>query len=155
MTEMRNYYTYGNTVRQVETMPVPSREERERQRREDELRKKRIAKRKKEIAIRRHRLGMIYLSIVVFLACGVLVGYVHLQTDNTARMKHVAELETQIANLKADNSATQSRIETTANLNVVRGIAMQELGMVYANSDQIVYYDMDTNDSMNQYQSIP
>ena len=53
------------------------------------------------------------------------------------------------------NSETQSRIDTSTNLGDVKAAAMNQLGMVYANADQIVYYNMENNDYMSQYHKIP
>ena len=91
---------------------------------------------------------------IIFCVC-FFVGYIYLQTQVTERTNRVAQLETQISALKADNGAAEARINTSANLSNVRNTALNELGMVYANADQIVYYDMETKDHMNQYSKIP
>ena len=70
-------------------------------------------------------------------------------------MNHIANLQEEVTALKADNSATQSRIATTTNLNSIKNKALNELGMVYASQDQIVYYNINDEDYMNQYNNIP
>ncbi len=155
MAEYRTYYVQdGNTVRKV-AEPLPDRQTRERERRQEELRQRRIRERRHAAAMRRHRLYTAYLVCAIMAVCGLFVGYVHLQTDITTRMNHVAALESEIADLKAENSATQSRIDTNTNLNAVKAAATAELGMNYANQDQIVYYDMERTDYMSQYYNIP
>ena len=91
---------------------------------------------------------------VAFCVC-FFVGYIYLQTRVNERVDNIAKLETEISALKADNGAAEARINTSANLANVRNTALNELGMVYAGSDKIVYYDMETSDSMNQYKKIP
>ena len=70
-------------------------------------------------------------------------------------MKSISSLESQISDTKADNDALQKRINTSADLNSVKDIAMNQLGMTYATPDQIIYYTVDKEDYMNQYSDIP
>ena len=91
----------------------------------------------------------------ITLLGSVFVAYVHLQNSITSRMNHIANLQEEVTALKADNSATQSRIATTTNLNSIKNKALNELGMVYASQDQIVYYNINDEDYMNQYNNIP
>lgn len=155
MSEVRTYYVQdGNTVRQV-VQPLPNRETRERERRQEALRERRIRERRHAAMMRRHRMNVMYLTLAVVAVCGLFVGYVQLQNDITTRMNHVAQLEDEISTVKAENSAAESRINTATNLNDVKNAAVNELGMVYAASDQIVYYDMERTDYMNQYHEIP
>ena len=106
-------------------------------------------------ALRKNRIMTGYMLIAVILTCVMLVGYVSLQTNVTTRMDNIANLETQLATLKADNKAAESRISTTTNLSEIKDKAINDLGMVYATSSQIVYYSVDGSDYMSQYQDIP
>ena len=99
---------------------------------------------------------IVALTTMAIVFCVVFfVGYIYLQTQVSERTDNIARLETQISTLKAENGALEARINTAANLSNVRNTALNELGMVYANADQIVYYDMETSDSMNQYNKVP
>ena len=156
MREVKTYYIQdGNTVRYTTAEPLPDRQTREREKRQEALRQRRIRERKRAAAMRRHRLHTFYLTMAVVAVCALFVGYVQLQTDTTTRMEHVAQLEDEISSLKAENSAAQSRIDTATNLNAIKAAAVNELGMGYASSDQIVYYDMARTDYMSQYHEIP
>lgn len=155
MTEVRTYYMEdGNTVRKV-AQPLPSRETREEELRKERQRRQRRQEHRKAVQMRKHKVYTLYLSAVVILSCGLLVGYVHLQTDITTRMNNISKLEQEISSLKADNSASLNRIQTTANLNAVRDAAVNQLGMTYTNNGQIVYYNMEDVDYMSQYKDIP
>lgn len=155
MAEVRSYYfTEGNTVRQV-AAPLPDRHTRERERQEELARRQKRQQRKHAAMMRSKRIYAIYISFVVLMACGLFVGYVNLTNSITTHMDNISELETQVTELKAENSAAQSRIDTATNLSEIKNTAMNELGMVYANADQIVYYNMDNNDYMSQYHKIP
>ena len=37
----------------------------------------------------------------------------------------------------------------------VRNKALNDMGMIYPTKDQIIYYNVDNEDYMNQYQDIP
>ena len=71
---------------------------------------------------------------------------------SSALAKHIASLETEISELKASNAATESRISTTTNLNSIKESAISELGMVYAGTDQIVFYTIPDEDYMDRYE---
>ena len=155
MKEVRTYYVQdGNTVRQL-TQPLPDRHTLEREKKQEALRQKRIRERRHAAIMRRRRLQTLYLTMAVAAVFGLFVGYVQLQTDITTRMNHVAQLEDEISSVKAENNAAESRINTSTNLNSVKAAAVNELGMNYASSDQIVYYDMERTDYMSQYKDIP
>ena len=60
-----------------------------------------------------------------------------------------------MTDITTDNAATRKRIETSVDLNHVKDIAVNQLGMVYASSNQIMYYEIANDDYMNQYSDIP
>lgn len=162
MQELQSYYyQQGNAVRKPEGVYVrparslPTREQREREKREDAIRRQKITDRRRAAALRKNRILTGYMIMAVALTCFMLVGYVALQTNVTTRMSHIADLENEISTVKADNKAAESRIATTTNLTDIKDRAINELGMVYATSSQIVYYSVDGSDYMSQYQDIP
>jgi cell division protein FtsL len=106
-------------------------------------------------ALRKNRLLTGYMIMAVLLTCMMLVGYVSLQTNVTTRMGNIANLENQLSTVNADNKATESRIATNTNLSDIKDRAINELGMQYATSNQIVYYSVDGSDYMSQYKDIP
>jgi hypothetical protein len=135
----RNYYINGNTVRELETSPARKPKENPRENEEQ----KRRARRKN--AARRNRERALYMS----------KGYVKVQADVTQRMKTIASLESQITDLRADNDANYKRITTSVDLNEIKDIAMNQLGMTYASEDQIIYYSVENSNYMDQYSDIP
>ena len=87
---------------------------------------------------------------------GIFTGaYIHIQSEMTARMNQISSLESQIADLKADNDEAYKRINTSVDLDSIRNTAMTEYGMSYAKESQIVYYTVNDDDYMNQYSEIP
>ena len=147
------YIEEGNTVRKLQ--PEVEYEEIRRKRIQEDERRKRERRRAKQLRQRKKKLYSIYATMAIVFCVCFFVGYIYLQTQVNERTDSIAKLETQISAIKADNGATEARINTAANLANVRNTALNELGMVYANADQIVYYDMEASDYMNQYNKIP
>ncbi len=154
----RNYYVDGNTVRRMEAVPDYRRERREREEREREeqlRRRKRQVRRNQERQLRMSKRYVVFLTMAVTVF-GVFAGtYIKIQSDMTARMNTISSLESQIADLKADNDEAYKRIRMTVDLDSVREKALNELGMSYAKESQIIYYTVDNDDFMNQYSEIP
>ncbi len=152
-------YVEGNAVRKLEAAPQrmpqerPTREQREAQRR----------RRSRQLAAQRNRQRALYMSkgYVAFLTICVAISvfsaftYVRLQADVTAKMRKIATLESQIADLKADNDARYNSVTTSVDLNYIKDVAINELGMNYATEDQIVYFSVENNNFMDQYSDIP
>lgn len=164
----RKYYIDGNTVRRMEAAPAVTRPDRriresrpehvtrERREREIELRnRKRAARRNQERALRMSKSYVAFLTMAV-MVFGIFTGaYIHIQSEMTARMNQISSLESQIADLKADNDEAYKRINTSVDLDSIRNTAMTEYGMSYAKESQIVYYTVNDDDYMNQYSEIP
>ena len=154
MAEFKTIYIEeGNALREVQT--DYDFEEYRRRKKEDEERRLREKRKAKLKRARRKKVQSINATIAIIFCVAFFVGYIFLQTRVSERVDNIAELETQISALKADNGATEARINTSANLANVRNTALNELGMVYAGADKIVYYDIQTSDTMNQYNNIP
>ena len=148
-TERRTTYVDGAAVRRLRTGDQP-----ERQRRQEERFSVHTARRVKA----KERMGLgygMFLAVALGVAMWVCVGYLKLQADNTARAKNIAALETQLSTLKDENDDEYNRVTTSVDLEKIRDIAMNELGMVYANEDQVVLYDDEGSDYVKQYAEIP
>ncbi len=162
MQELKTYYyNDGNAVRKETNYQMrparslPTREQREREKREAAIRRQKITDRKRVAALRKNRLLTGYMIMAVAMTCFMLVGYVALQTNVTTRMNRIADMENELSTINADNNAAESRIATNTNLSEIKDKAINELGMVYATSNQIVYYSIDGTDYMSQYKDIP
>ena len=152
----RNYYVNGNTVRELDTPVRPQRRSRE----EIEQVQHRKSRRN---AARRNRQRAMEMSpgYVMFLTAGVLViamaavSFVNLQSQITSRMRNIANLEGQVTDLRADNDARYKRVTTSVDLNHVKDVAINKLGMDYPKEDQVVYYTIENSNYMDQYSDIP
>lgn len=148
-------YVDGNTVRKLEAAPDYRRERIEREREERRRQNQRVARRNQEKALRMNRGYVMFLTVAVVTICLISVGYIRLQSDLNGRMRNIARLESQITDIKTDNEATLKRINTSIDLNHVKDVAINQLGMVYASPDQIMYYEVSNDDYMEQYSDIP
>lgn len=57
--------------------------------------------------------------------------------------------------LKTENDALQTNINTSVDLDHVYKVATEELGMVYANKNQILQYDKTESEYVRQNEDIP
>jgi len=160
--EKTMYYTEGNTVRQMQAMPASMpdyREERRRRQQEEQeaelRRQRRIARKNQEKALRTSRRYVMFLSMGAVIFALFAGAYIKIQSDITARMRNISKLESQISDLKAENDEAYKRLSTAVDLEAIKNTAINELGMFYATSDQIVYYTVENDDYMNQYIEIP
>lgn len=152
----KNYYVNGNTVRELEA-PV-----RERQRSREELeeirrrkRRRNAARRNRQRELEMNRGYVVFLTLCVLVIAASSVMFVKMQSQMTSRMRSVANLESQIIDLKADNDARYKNITTSVDLNHIKEVATKKLGMSYPSEKQVVYYSVENSNYMDQYRDIP
>lgn len=137
----------GNTARKVQTLEYPSRE------RQPERRERRHAEKSNVQYV-----NVLYIIFLAAASCMVLwscVNYLQLQAETTSRVKHIASLETELEDLRKENNDNYTRIMTSVDLDHIRDVAINELGMVYAEPNQVILYDGGTDDYVRQNGSIP
>ena len=140
----RDSYIEGNVVRQRESVPGRSVQPAEKTR--EQLHQERM---RKNAARQNQQRAM--ATVVCFLVCAI---FIYLQSDVTTRMANIASIESQIAEVKADNVAAEKRLETTMNLDQIKEAA-KNLGLIMPGSEQVRYYSVENSDYMNQYGEIP
>ena len=152
----QTYYVNGSTVRRLNEEPV-RRERIERRNTEDQQKKRRknAAKRNRARALHMSKGYVTFLTLCVGIIAVAAVAMIQMQSQVTQRMEHIAALESQITDLKADNDARYKEIVTSVDLDDIKAVAINELGMQYASEDQIVYYSVENNNFMDQYSDIP
>ncbi len=146
-TQRNRYYVQGNTVRKLQ--PVRERPERPKRRVSNSVRKNR------ERAKHMNAGYVLFLSAALAATCFILVYYIDLQSDITNSVKHIATLERQLNSLKVENEENYSRISSNVDLEEIRRIAIQELGMQYAQEGQIISFTSENNDYVKQMAEIP
>lgn len=165
----QNHGTYieGNTVRKFsqygQTVPqeIPER------RYAEPVKKQQVQRRQKErpnASAHRHArnkalsmsLGYVgFLSVAAVSSLFICVNFLRLQAEATQARKTVASMESQYSELKLSNDAAYSKAVSNVDLEEIRNIAINELGMVYANKGQIVTYEKPDKDYVRQYGEVP
>lgn len=145
----RSYgYVEGSAVRKLQTAPA----EREGRRRSVQTRPVRRSK-VKAVPM---NMGYIAVAAVAFvIVCVVLMSYVKLQSDITNHITNISKLESQLNEMKLANDETYTKIMSSVDLEEIKRIAVNELGMKYAKEGQVVQYTGEGNDYVRQYSDIP
>lgn len=148
MTGQRSqYYVQGNTVRKLD---VTREIERQPQKKISNTTRKNREKAKHMSA------GYVMFLCLALMVTGViLVHYIELQSDITNSVQHISTLEKQLNDLKLANDEEYSRITSSVDLEEIKRIAIQELGMKYAEEGQIISFRSENNDYVKQIADIP
>ena len=142
-------YVYGsavpklNIVREIEEPQKP---------------KKRLSqttKRNREKASHMNLGYVIFLSLAMVVAGSTLIGYIRLQANNTSKLEQVAELESQLNEVRLSNNEEYSRAVSAVDLEKVKEVAINELGMKYAQEGQVVSVEGVSGDYVRQYSAMP
>ena len=141
------YYVQGNTVRRLDVTKEI----------EGQPTKKvsHTARKNRERAKHMNAGYVLFLCIAMVITGITLTNYIGLQSDITNSVKHISTLEKQLNDLKLANAEEYSRITSSVNLEEIKRIAIQELGMQYAEEGQIVPFTSRNNDYVKQMADIP
>lgn len=153
----RTYYVNGSAVREL-AQPLRQPERPDRRKIEEEQQKKRkrnAARRNRERALYMSKGYVFFLSACVAVVAFAAVSLIQMQSQVSQRMKNIASLESQITDLKADNDARYKEIVTSVDLEYIKDVAINQLGMNYAAEDQVVYFSVEKDNFMDQYSDIP
>lgn len=95
------------------------------------------------------------MAVAMVAAAFILTWYLTLQSDITNSIKHISALESQLNEMKLDNDENYSRITSNVDLEEVKRVAIQELGMQYAKEGQIITFSGEGSDYVRQTGDIP
>lgn len=143
-------FVNGNTVRKLQTVPDKRQEKHSKQTEHSKQ-----VKRNRERAMSMNAGSVAFLAIAVCITLVGCVKYLTLQAEITERIKNISSLESELSDLKSDNDETYNRINASVDLDEIKKIAMDQLGMVYASKDQVKMYDNQDSDYVRQYEDIP
>lgn len=97
----------------------------------------------------------LFLTVALMVLAVTLVYYINLLSDITGYSKDIGVLESKLNQIRLDNDENYSRITSDVDLEQIRTIAIQELGMKYADEGQIITFDGDGSDYVRQTGAIP
>lgn len=94
---------------------------------------------------------LLALTLVAFALIGVMmIQYISLNSEISVLTSSIASLESDLNSLRDDNDEYRSRIMSSVDLEKVREVAIMDLGMVYASENQIITYDSQIDDYVEQ-----
>ena len=139
-------YVQGNTARRIQAVPD----------RNEPVKKISARTRKNRERAKHMNIGSVLSMAIAMVAAGfILTWYPTLQSDITNSVKHIAALESELNQLRRDNDENYSRITSNVDLEEVKRVAIQELGMTYAREGQIVIFNGEGSDYVRQTGDIP
>ena len=147
-------YVEGNTVRKVERVPRYEEQERGHQQKRNVSHTVTV-RRNQEKALQMNLFSVLLLTVAVICTLYICVGYLHVQSAMTAKIHNIEGLEQELEQLRSENDALQTRINTDMDLDHIYKVATEELGMVYANRNQVLLYDKTESEYVRQYEDIP
>ena len=98
---------------------------------------------------------VLFLSAALVIAGIVLIGYLKTQAELTVSIKHVASLESELNDIRLSNDEKLERINSSINLEEIKRIAVEELGMSYAKEGQVVKISGEGSDYVRQLKELP
>lgn len=120
-------------------------------------------KQKLSPAVRRNRdraqymsIGYIcFLTLMIGILCAGCIWYVNLRSELTASQKQVSRMQISLTRLQQSNDEEYDRIISSVDLEQIKKVAMDELGMKYPDDGQVVDIDGTGSDFVRQYKDIP
>lgn len=141
------YYIDGSTARRIdvrkEIQELP------------EERNGQAARRRQGRAVGMNFGYVAFMAVALCAAAVVLIGYIRLQAENATMLDSIAQKESQLNSMRLANDEEYSRIISSVDLEYVKDVAINELGMKYAEEGQIVEIEVQGDDYVRQYQEMP
>ena len=145
-------YGYGTAARNMAAERERTRKQRVVQYRQN---MSHTVRKNQEKALQMNLPYVIMLTLAAVCALYICIGYLHVQSSMTAKIHNIETLEQQLEQLRSENDALQTRINTDMDLDHIYKVATEELGMVYANRNQVLLYDKTESEYVRQYEDIP
>lgn len=148
---IRQMYVYGNTAYQADVMPqsIPEYQPEKRNKTSRQVRKNR----NRALSISPAYAGFLVIAAVV--AVLICVSYLQLQSELVSRSENITALQEELVALTEANDSAYQAAEDSVNLETVRNVAVNELGMVYAAQGRVTEYDSPDSSYLKQYNEIP
>ena len=142
-------YVDGTAVRKLQS--VPQKKTRQQQKHSTSL----ATRKNRERALQMNLGYVAFLTAAAVITVFMCVNFLQLRAQGTKLQKEVTALEAQLDADILENNSEYNRIMTSVDMEHVKDVAMNQLGMVYAKKSQIVTYEIDDNDYVRQYSDVP
>ncbi len=149
------YYIDGSTVRKVEQAPArKSNNETRKKASNKTVQHKRVSeKAQKALAFNMGYTVFVTSAVLIMILASIAVLY--MESRISLQQANINDLETQLEVIEEENAAYRLSLESMYTLDEIYDVATNELGMVYAEKGQIVYYESADEDYVKQYQDVP
>ncbi len=142
-----SYVEEGTAVRSVE---IPVRQEPERKREVSPE-----TQENRERALQMNLAYVAFLTVAAVVSLFVCVNFLQLRAQGTLLQEEVTALVAERDAAVLSNDSDYNRVMNSVDLEYIRDVAENELGMVRAGSGQIVAYEVEDGDYVRQYTDIP
>ena len=134
-------YIEGNTVRKIDTV---------REMQQPVRRENRAVRKNRDRALYMNLPYVLFLTMALMITGVMLIGYLQAQSNLTVSIKRVAALESQLNDMKLANDEQLERINSSLDMEEVKRIAVEELGMTYAKEGQVIIVSGEGSDYVRQ-----
>lgn len=142
-------YVDGTAVRKLEPAPIQETQKEQKPSVSHATRKNR------ERALSMNLGYVIFLTAAAIFTVFTCVNFLQLQAQETRLQKEVTSLETKLNTAILENDSDYNRIMAGVDMEMIKDVAINELGMVYAKKSQIVTYEIEDSDYVRQYAEVP
>lgn len=141
-------YIYGNAARKLEMLPDSKNTYKRKTAKPDVAQR---PKRQTSKAVLKNRAAaksmspgfVIFLSLMSVVLIFCCISYLQAKSGLTYRIKEVANAESQLAEMRQDNTAYEAQLNSSVDINKVKEIAIKNLGMKYPSNEQKMTYKLD------------
>ena len=148
MAESKRFYVDGNTVRVEKTRSQHVREQETRTH-------VRVRSEAVPVKVKVNVPYVLMLLAVTLLFAYLCFSYLRVQASINASMNRIANLEEQITRVRSENAVRENRLSAQMDLEEVYRIAVDEMGMIYPDENEVIEYDEQMREYVRQYENIP
>ena len=134
-------YIEGNTVRKIDTV---------REMQQPVRRENKAVRKNRDRALYMNLPYVLFLTMALVITGVMLIGYLQAQSNLTVSVKRVAALESRLNDMRLANDEQLERINSALDMEEVKRIAVEELGMTYAKEGQDIIVSGEGSDYIRQ-----
>ena len=97
----------------------------------------------------------LFITAALFAMGITLISFIKTKSELTIATGRVASMESELNDLKLTNDEELERIEASVNLEEIKQIAVEELGMTYAKEGQVITISDEGSDYVRQMEELP
>jgi len=146
---MRDYIVEGSTVRKRQT--APKRVTRVERHAVTYTKASRRAEASKSFD-RGYTAVLVAMLAVVAFSCLMMLT---MQSSVASKEQKIESLQSELQTLESGNIALESELNNMYSLQDIYEVASNQLGMVFAENGQIIYYEPENGDYVKQYEDVP